>query len=42
MKNVSIMLLTKDIIAANNRILTSRSSNCSRTSCQIDLPENYD
>lgn len=33
------MLLTKDIIAANNKILTSRSSNCSRTSCQIDLPK---
>lgn len=32
---------TKDIIAANNRILTRRSSNCSNTSCQMDLPENF-
>ena len=30
---------TKEIIAANRRILTRRSSNCSRTSCHMDFPE---
>ena len=29
---------TKEIIAASNRILTRRSSNCSKTNCQMDLP----
>lgn len=32
------IILTNDIIAANNKILTSRSSNCSKTSCQMDFP----
>lgn len=31
---------TNEIIAANNKILTRRSSNCSSTSCHIDLPAN--
>lgn len=30
---------TKEIIAANRRILTRRSSNCSKTSCHMDFPE---
>ena len=29
---------TKEMMAANRRILTSRSSNCSRTNCHRDLP----
>lgn len=33
-----LMILTKDIIAANSKILTSRSSNCSKTNCQMDFP----
>lgn len=32
------VILTKEIMAANRRILTRRSSNCSRTSCQMDFP----
>lgn len=31
-------ILTNEIIAANNRILTKRSSNCSSTNCHIDFP----
>lgn len=30
--------LTNEITAANNKIFTNKSSNCSRTSCQIDFP----
>lgn len=33
-----ISILTNEIIAANNKILTKRSSNCSSTNCHIDLP----
>ena len=29
---------TKEMIAASKRILTRRSSNCSKTNCQMDLP----
>ena len=32
-------ILTKEIVAARRRILTSRSSNCSNTSTHSDLPE---
>ena len=32
--------LTKDIVAAARRILTKRSSNCSKNNCQRDLPVN--
>lgn len=31
-------ILTNEIIAANSKILTKRSSNCSRTNCHILLP----
>ena len=31
-------VLTNDMMAANNKIFTRRSSNCSNTSCQIDFP----
>ena len=31
-------LLTNEMIAASSKILTRRSSNCSRTSCQRDFP----
>lgn len=31
-------VLTNEIIAANNKILTKRSSNCSNTNCQIVFP----
>lgn len=37
---VCVGVLTNEIIAANNRIFTKRSSNCSRTNCQMDLPVN--
>lgn len=36
--NDYIYILTNEIIAANNKILTKRSSNCSSTNCHIDLP----
>uniref|UniRef100_A0A224XX29 Uncharacterized protein n=1 Tax=Panstrongylus lignarius TaxID=156445 RepID=A0A224XX29_9HEMI len=29
---------TKEMMAANNKIFTNRSSNCSNTNCHIDLP----
>lgn len=32
-------ILTKEIIAANSKILTKRSSNCSKINCQIVFPE---
>lgn len=32
-------VLTKEIMAANKRILTRRSSNCSKISSHSDLPE---
>lgn len=32
------IILTNEIIAANNKILTKRSSNCSRISCHNALP----
>ena len=35
---MSSQILTNEMIAANNRILTKRSSNCSSTNCHIDLP----
>lgn len=35
---MSSEILTNEMIAANNRILTKRSSNCSSTNCHIDLP----
>jgi len=38
--DIVYLILTKEIIAANRRILTRRSSNCSRTSCQMDFPVN--
>lgn len=31
-------ILTNEIIAAKSKILTKRSSNCSKTSCQIVFP----
>lgn len=31
-------ILTKEIIAAKSKILTKRSSNCSRIKVQIDFP----
>jgi hypothetical protein len=34
----SLRILTNEIIAANNKILTKRSSNCSSTNCHIVLP----
>lgn len=33
-----ILILTNDIIAANSKIFTKRSSNCSSTNCHILLP----
>lgn len=33
--------LTNEIIAANNKILTKRSSNCSKTNCQMVFPGGY-
>lgn len=34
----SLVKLTNEIIAANNKILTKRSSNCSKTNCQMVFP----
>lgn len=38
--NILKYILTNDIIAANNKILTRRSSNCSKTNCHMDFPAN--
>lgn len=35
---IECVILTNEIIAANNKILTKRSSNCSRINCHIVLP----
>ena len=35
---INYSILTNEIIAANNKIFTKRSSNCSKTNCHIDLP----
>lgn len=34
----TIKQLTNEMIAASNKILTKRSSNCSRTNCHIVFP----
>lgn len=39
--SIKINALTNEIIAANNKILTKRSSNCSITNCQMVFPGVY-
>ena len=38
MKCIQQLILTNEMTAANKRILTRRSSNCSSTSCHRDFP----